>query len=104
MRWFINHAVFWVTPKGAAQLVGRDAVLGVGDQPNGGEPLVKAKARVLKDGSHLDRELTLARLALPNLAGGNEGRVSPATAGAGDLAVSPAEALTNSNERSASAK
>ena len=50
--------------KGAAQLVRRDAVLGIGNQPNGGEPLVKAKARVLEDGANLERELAITNTAL----------------------------------------
>src|SRR5665213_426016 len=86
-RRLLGHA------KGTAQLTRRDAVLRVGDEPDGGEPLVKAKSRVLEDGSDLDRELTLARFALPNLAGGNEGRVSAATTRARNLTVRPAEGL-----------
>jgi len=80
-------------PKGTGQLVGRDAVLGVGDQPNGRKPLVKANRRILKDGSDLDGELTLARLALPNLARGQERGLVVVAAGAARDSVSPSQAL-----------
>jgi hypothetical protein len=49
----------------ARDLIGRDAVTGAGDQPNGGKPLVKANRRVLKDRADLGGELPLAFAAVP---------------------------------------
>jgi hypothetical protein len=87
-----------------AQLVRRDAVLGVGDQPNGWKPLIEAKRRVLEDGPYLERKLTLTALALPNLARRQERSLVVAATGADHRAISPAQTLTNSKQRSASAK
>ena len=49
----------------AAEFVGADPVLAVGDEPDGGEPLVEAERRVLEDRPDLDGVLLLAGLALP---------------------------------------
>src|SRR5581483_4538937 len=59
---------------GARQFCGRNTVLVIGDNPDGGEPFVEAKRRILKDRADLDRELTLRMLglALPQFAGGDE--------------------------------
>jgi len=65
-------------PKRPAHLVGGNAVLGVGDQPHRGEPLVEPDGRVLEDAPDLDRELPLAALALPQSAGLEVGVLRPA--------------------------
>lgn len=52
-----------------AQLVRADRVLGVRDQPDGGQPLVEPDWGVLKDRCHLDAELPFAAFALPYTAG-----------------------------------
>ncbi len=62
------------------EFVGGDAVLGVGDQPNGRKPLVEAERRVLEDRAELDGELLLAPLALPESAGGQVGVLDRPTA------------------------
>lgn len=56
--------------KSARQFVRRDAVLGVGDEPDSREPLVQPERRILEDRADLDRRLLLARFALPETAGG----------------------------------
>jgi hypothetical protein len=50
--------------EGAAQLVRANAVLGVDDQPDWGEPLAQRKRAFAEDRSDLHRELFLARLAV----------------------------------------
>src|SRR5260221_1744339 len=57
---FLSH------PKGAANLVGADAVLAVGNQPHRGEPLVQAEGAVLEDGADLGGKLFLAASAFPD--------------------------------------
>jgi hypothetical protein len=54
-------------PKGAPEFVAADAVLAVGDEPQGRKPLLERDWRVLKDGSDLQRELRLGvfGVALP---------------------------------------
>lgn len=54
--------------KRSGQFVRRDAILGVGNQPNRGKPLVETQRRVLEDRPDLDGELLLTCLALPNAA------------------------------------
>jgi hypothetical protein len=51
----------------AVDLPGRNAVLAIANHPDGGQPLVKAKRRVLKDSPDLDAELSpvMFFLALP---------------------------------------
>lgn len=73
---------------GAAKLVGRDSVLGVGDEPDSGEPILQLHRRVLKDGPDLDGELPLARLALPQTPRGQVG-VLGAVARRADGSVRP---------------
>jgi hypothetical protein len=55
----------------AVQFPGRDAILAVGDHPDGREPLVESERRVLKDRPGLQRELPVRvpGLALPTVAG-----------------------------------
>ena len=67
----------------AVDFVGADAVLGVGDEPHGSEPLVERDGRVLKDGSDLGGELLLRvdGLALPNSASLEERNVDAAAGG-----------------------
>ncbi len=45
--------------EGAAKLVAADAVLGVQQQPDGGEPLAQLDGAVLEDAAHLDGELVV---------------------------------------------
>ena len=80
-------------PKGAAQFMRLDAVLGISNQPNRREPLVKAESRVLEDGADLERELTLVTTALPDAASRNEDGITLSTAGATNDAISPTQAL-----------
>ena len=54
------------------QLVGRDAVLGVAEHPDGGQPLGQLDRGALEDGTNLDRELVTAEAALPPLPGLHE--------------------------------
>jgi hypothetical protein len=77
--------------KRPAQLVARDTVLAIGDQPDSGKPLVEADRRILKDGPDLDRELLLAALALPNPSGANERVFAMPASGAKDFASRPAQ-------------
>ena len=83
-RGLLSHA------ERAAEFVRGDAVLGVGDEPNGGEPLVEAERGVLEDRPDLDGDLLLTALALPDSAGSQVGVLGPLAAGA-DGAVGPAE-------------
>ena len=50
-RGFLGHT------ERTAKLVAADAVLAVGEQPQGGQPLLKAHGGILEDGAHLEREL-----------------------------------------------
>ena len=79
--------------QGTAQFVRRNAVLRVHDEPHGKQPFVEPKGRVLEDCPDLDRELTLAALALPNLARGDERDLQGTTTGAHRLTHVPAEVL-----------
>ncbi len=58
----------------AANFIGANPVLAVGEHPSCREPLVEADGRILKDGAHLDRELPLGMVggALPDTARGAE--------------------------------
>jgi hypothetical protein len=78
---------------GAGQFVGADAVLGIGDHPDGGEPFVQGDRRVLEDGSDLHRKLALGVLvlALPEATSRDVAHVVPATGGALNYAIGPAE-------------
>ena len=55
---FLSHA------KPACNLIGTDSVLATHDQPQRREPLLKGNRRVLKDRSHLERELSARMLAV----------------------------------------
>ena len=79
--------------KRTAQFMRRNAVLEIGDQPNGGKPLGESKTRVLEGGTDLQRELTLAIGALPNLASGDERGLVVAATGAHNNAIGPAKAF-----------
>ena len=74
----------------ACQFVGADAVLAIGEHPEGGEPLVEPNGRVLKDRPELDGELLLAALALPDAASREEGDFLGLAQRAG-RAIGPAE-------------
>jgi hypothetical protein len=78
--------------KRTGDLAGTDSVLGIGDEPDSGKPLLKAQRRVLEDGSNLGRKLPLGvgALALPLFLSGEEGNVLPATGGANYNAIRPA--------------
>lgn len=70
--------------KSAANLVGTDAVLAVGNHPNSDKPLVERERGILKDGSDFDTEL-LARmlvLALPQAPSRNEAHIFAGASGA----------------------
>lgn len=54
--------------KGAPKLARTDAVLGIGNQPQGDKPLVQLDGGVLKDGPYFHRELLPATTALPRRA------------------------------------
>jgi hypothetical protein len=75
-----------------SDFVGADAVLGIGEKPNSGKPLIQSKRRVLKDRPHLDRELLTADAALPDTPSLEEHRVFGVTVGAGDT-LRPAKEL-----------
>ncbi len=76
--------------EGASEFMRRDAVLAVGDEPDGGKPLVESERGVLEDRPDLERELLLAPLALPDPTGGDERGLAMSASGAKDLAISPA--------------
>lgn len=71
--------------------VGADAVLAVGDHPNGDKPLIERERRVLKDSPDLYRELLarMLRLALPHAPSGNETNIFASASWALD-AIGPA--------------
>lgn len=70
---------------------GRDAILGISEEPHSREPLVQAKRRVFKDSASLDRELALGVMAstLPALMLRHETDTLTSAGGAYD-AVGPA--------------
>lgn len=72
--------------------VGADAVLGIGQHPDRGKPLVQPERRVLKDCPELNRELLAAGAAFPDPASLEEHRVGRVTVGAHD-ARRPAQEL-----------
>jgi hypothetical protein len=76
----------------AGDLVGTDAILAIGNHPNGSKPLVEADWRILENGSNLGGELPLGvdALALPFALIGKESRIGAATGGAND-AVGPSQ-------------
>ncbi len=77
--------------KSAANLIGTDAVLAIGDHPNCDKPLVERNWRILKDSPHLAGELFagVLRFAFPHAASRDEANVFASTSGALD-AVRPA--------------
>ena len=77
----------------AAEFVTADAVLAVGEQPEGRKPLLKANRGVLEDGTDFERELRLRvlRVALPAALAGEVGYVVGAAGRAADHAVGPAD-------------
>ena len=76
--------------EGPGHLVRRDAVLGVGDEPDGCHPLVEAERGILEDGPYLEGELLLAGLALPQSPRGQVGVLGALATGA-DRPVGPAQ-------------
>jgi len=73
-------------------LMGAYAVLAVGDEPDGREPLIQPKRAVLEHGARLGRETLLGVLgpAFPYAAGADEPRVVQPARGACD-AIRPAK-------------
>src|SRR5262249_18346290 len=65
-------------------LPGRDAVLGVRQHPDPGNPRAEPEGAVFHQRADLDGEPLLAALAMPRLPGGDEGMPLPAAVGAGD--------------------
>ena len=59
---------FLADSQAPVNLPGRDAVLGVGDEPHSGKPLIEADGRILENGSDLDGKLTARMMgsALPS--------------------------------------
>ena len=78
-----------------SQFVAADPVLAVGEQPEGGQPLVEAKRGVLEDGPDLERELRARMLlvALPALLIRKVSDTVRAAARAAHDAVRPADRL-----------
>jgi hypothetical protein len=70
MRWSINQAAFRVTPRARGQFMRGRAVLGVGEYPDRRQPLGERDRAIFENRPDLDRELPLAVLTAPNLAGG----------------------------------
>ncbi len=70
--------------EGTSDFVAADAILGVGDDPDSGKPLLKAKRRILEDGSYLGGELPLGvgALALPLPLSRQKGHISASASGA----------------------
>jgi hypothetical protein len=48
----------------SCDFIGTDSVFAIGNQPDGGKPLVQTERRILEDGSDLDRELSFRMFAL----------------------------------------
>src|SRR4051794_40326005 len=63
--------------KSPLDFVRANAIFAVGDHPNGGEPFVKTKRAVFKDGAYFGAELALGVLlfAFPRAARGNVAHV-----------------------------
>ncbi|MGB6497447.1 MAG: hypothetical protein WA853_15270 [Candidatus Acidiferrum sp.] len=77
----------------AANLIGTDAVLAVGNHPDSDKPLVERERRILKDSPDFDRELPFGvdALALPLALILEEYGILAATGRAGDFAIRPAQ-------------
>ena len=78
---------------GPVNFVGADAVLSVGNHPDGRKPLVQSYRAVLEDGPDLDRELPPGMFApaFPYPPGGDEPDIIAATGGTGYNAVRPSD-------------
>lgn len=76
--------------KSAANFVGADTVLAVGNHPDCDKPFVERDCRVLKDSSHLARELLagVSCFAFPHAPSGDEADVFASASGALD-AIGP---------------
>jgi hypothetical protein len=72
-------------------LAGANSVLAVANHPERAHPLIKAKRRILKDGSHLERELLFAPRAEPNAASLDKGVFLGTATRARNNAVWPAK-------------
>ena len=72
-------------------LIGRDAILAVHGHPDGREPFVQPDGGILQDRADLHGELLFAAFALPQTARRDKRVLSGVAAGAGRLAIRPAE-------------
>jgi hypothetical protein len=72
--------------------IGADAVLGIGQHPDSGKPLVQTERGVLENRSHLHRELLAASAAFPDAPSLEEHRVGRVTVSALDT-IRPAQEL-----------
>lgn len=79
---------------GPGDFVGTDAVLGTGNHPDCGQPLVQTDGATLEDGANLDGELPLGVFgaAFPDAARRDETNIIASTIGTGDYSIGPAEA------------
>jgi hypothetical protein len=70
---------------------GTDTILGIGDEPHTGEPLLQTQRGVFEDSSNLRGKLPLGMgaLALPLFLSGEEGYVLAATGWANDNTIGP---------------
>ena len=75
----------------STEFMGTDAVFTVNQHPNCRHPLVQADWRILEDAAHLDGELFLAGIAVPDATGLNERVLLRVATGTSDLTVRPAE-------------
>jgi hypothetical protein len=78
---------------GPMYFVGTDAVLGVGNHPDGGQPFVQSDGAILENGPGLDRKLPPRVLApaFPNSAGMDEPYIVTTTGGASNHAIRPSD-------------
>jgi len=83
---------FLSNANGSVYLVGANAVLGIGNHPDGSQPLVQSNGTILEDSPYLDRELPprMLVLALPKATGGDESHFITATSRAGNT-IRPSE-------------
>src|SRR5258708_6690999 len=79
--------------QGASKFVRTDTVLGVRQKPKRRHPLIKADGGIFHDRLNLDRELPLAGIAKPELAGLDERVLRGIAARTSNLPVRPAQFL-----------
>lgn len=81
---------FLCDTESAGKLTRTNAVLGVANHPEGGQPLVQTKGAFLENGADLHRRLFLTRAATVEPSFSHEHRVRRLAAGASHLAIGPA--------------